>query len=175
MAENKVKYYVRIDDKYVEADMKGAEGKVSSAGGKIAGVAKTAGLAIGGALVAAGGAAIKFGSEFESGMAKASTLIDTTSVDMDGLQKKILDLSNKSGIAAADLSNTMYNALSAGVQLGDDGGDMMAYLESCTKLAKSGFTDVDTAVTSTAKVLNAYKMDVSETDKIHKILMQTQT
>ena len=174
MAENKVKYYVRIDDKYVEADMKGAEGKVSSAGGKIAGVAKTAGLAIGGALVAAGGAAIKFGSEFESGMAKASTLIDTTSVDMDGLQKKILDLSNKSGIAAADLSNTMYNALSAGVQLGDDGGDMMAYLESCTKLAKSGFTDVDTAVTSTAKVLNAYKMDVSETDKIHKILMQTQ-
>lgn len=174
MAENKVKYYVRIDDKYVESDMKGAEGKVSSAGGKIAGVAKTAGLAIGGALVAAGGAAIKFGSEFESGMAKASTLIDTSAVDMDGLEKKILDLSNKSGIAAADLSNTMYNALSAGVQLGDDGGDMMAYLESCTKLAKSGFTDVDTAVTSTAKVLNAYKMDVSETDKIHKILMQTQ-
>ena len=174
MAENKVKYYVRIDDKYVETDMKGAEGKVSSAGSKIAGVAKTAGLAIGGALVAAGGAAIKFGSEFESGMAKASTLIDTTAVDMDGLEKKILDLSNKSGIAAADLSNTMYNALSAGVQLGDDGGDMMAYLESCTKLAKSGFTDVDTAVTSTAKVLNAYKMDVSETDKIHKILMQTQ-
>ena len=93
---------------------------------------------------------------------------------MDGLEKKIIDLSNKSGSAAADLSNTMYNALSAGVQLGDDGGDMMAYLESCTKLAKSGFTDVDTAVTSTAKVLNAYKMDVSETDKIHKILMQTQ-
>lgn len=174
MAENKVKYYVRIDDKYVESDMKGAEGKVSSAGGKIAGVAKTAGLAIGGALVAAGGAAIKFGSEFESGMAKASTLIDTSAIDVDGLEKKIIDLSNKSGIAAADLSNTMYNALSAGVQLGDDGGDMMAYLESCTKLAKSGFTDVDTAVTSTAKVLNAYKMDVSETDKIHKILMQTQ-
>lgn len=174
MAENKVKYYVRIDDKYVESDMKGAEGKVSSAGGKIAGVAKTAGLAIGGALVVAGGAAIKFGSEFESGMAKASTLIDTSAIDVDGLEKKIIDLSNKSGIAAADLSNTMYNALSAGVQLGDDGGDMMAYLESCTKLAKSGFTDVDTAVTSTAKVLNAYKMDVSETDKIHKILMQTQ-
>ena len=174
MAENKVKYYVRIDDKYVESDMKGAEGKVSSSGGKIAGVAKTAGLAIGGALVAAGGAAIKFGSEFESGMAKASTLIDTSAIDVDGLEKKIIDLSNKSGIAAADLSNTMYNALSAGVQLGDDGGDMMAYLESCTKLAKSGFTDVDTAVTSTAKVLNAYKMDVSETDKIHKILMQTQ-
>ena len=30
MAENKVKYYVRIDDKYVESDMKGAEGKVLS-------------------------------------------------------------------------------------------------------------------------------------------------
>ena len=43
-----------------------------------------------------------------------------------------------------------------------------------TRLAKAGFTDVDTAVTTTAKILNAYKMDVSETEKIHKILMQTQ-
>ncbi|MEG2702411.1 MAG: phage tail tape measure protein, partial [Clostridia bacterium] len=41
-------------------------------------------------------------------------------------------------------------------------------------LAVAGFTDVDTAVGATAKVLNAYKMDVSETDRIHKILMATQ-
>lgn len=52
---------------------------------------------------------------------------------------------------------------------------MMMFLEKSAQLAKSGFTDVDTAVSATAKVLNAYKMDVSETDKVHKILMQTQT
>lgn len=51
---------------------------------------------------------------------------------------------------------------------------MMMFLEKSAQLAKSGFTDVDTAVSATAKVLNAYKMDVSETDKVHKILMQTQ-
>ena len=52
--------------------------------------------------------------------------------------------------------------------------EALGFLEKNTKLAKAGFTDVNTATTATAKVLNAYKMDVSETDRIHKVLMQTQ-
>lgn len=175
MAENKVKYYVRIDDKYVETDMQSAGKKVSSAGSKISSAAKNAGVAIGGAFVAAGTAAVKFGSEFESAFAGASTLIDTTQTDMGQLQSQILELSDKTGIAAADLSNSMYNALSAGIDLGENNADMMAMLENSSKLAKAGFTDIDTALTATAKTMNAYGMTGEEAmNKVQKVLIQTQ-
>lgn len=175
MAENKVKYYVRIDDKYVETDMQSAEKKVSSAGSKISSATKTAGVAIGGAFVAAGTAAVKFGSEFESAFAGASTLIDTTQTDMGQLQSQILELSDKTGIAAADLSNSMYNALSAGIDLGENNAEMMAMLENSSRLAKAGFTDIDTALTATAKTMNAYGMTGEEAmNKVQKVLIQTQ-
>lgn len=175
MAENKVKYYVRIDNKYVEADMQDAEKKVSSAGAKLGGAAKAAGVAIGSAFVAAGTAAVKFGSEFESAFAGASTLIDTTQTDMGQLQSQILELSDKTGIAAADLSNSMYNALSAGIDLGENNADMMAMLENSSKLAKAGFTDIDTALIATAKTMNAYGMTGEEAmNKVQKVLIQTQ-
>ncbi len=174
MADGKVIYEVRADDGNLDADLDKANSKVESSGGKFAGAAKTVGLAIGGAFIAAGGAALKFGSEFEQSFANASTLIDTNVTDMDNLQEKILQLSDSSGIAATELNNSLYSALSAGIPATEDMSEAMAFLESATKLAKAGFTDVDTAVATTAKVLNAYGMDVSETDRIHKVLMQTQ-
>lgn len=174
MADNNINYFIRIDNKFVEEDMKSAETKVSSAASKIAGAVKRVGLSVGSALLDVGKSAITFGTQFETSMAKSSGLIDTTSVDMDMLGDKILDLSNKTGIAAADLGTTMYNALSDGVQLGEGGADMMAFLEESAKLAKAGFTDIDTAVAATAKVMNDYKLSVEDTDNIQKILMQTQ-
>lgn len=130
------------------------------------------------ALTAAIGAAsiavINLGSDFEQANAKASTLFGDAKVNMTQYQGKMLDLSNKTGLAATELGNTMYDALSAGIPASDDMSEAMGFLEKNTKLAKAGFTDINTATTATAKVLNAYKMDVSQTDKIHKVLIQTQ-
>lgn len=119
-------------------------------------------------------AVISLGSDFEAANAKASTLFGNAQVDMSAYQGKMLDLSNKTGLAATDLGNTMYDALSAGIPASDDMSASIGFLEKNTKLAKAGFTDVNTATTATAKVLNAYKMDVGETDRVHKILMATQ-
>ncbi len=174
MSDGKVTYEVRVDDSKIDQDMSQADSKVKSSGDKLVNTAKAAGLAIGLALVAAGAASVKFGQEFETAMAKTSTLIDTNTVDMKQLEKATLDLSDKTGIAASQLGETMYNALSAGVKLGEDGADMMAFLEKNAKLAVGGYTDIDTAVTATAKVMNAYKMSIEDTDRVHKILMQTQ-
>lgn len=139
---------------------------------------KTAAVAGVAAITAAIGTAsvavIKLGSEFEQANAKASTLFGDAQVDMTQYQGKMLELSTKTGLAASELGNTMYDALSAGIPASDDMSEALGFLEKNTKLAKAGFTDVNTATTATAKVLNAYKMDVSETDRIHKVLMQTQ-
>lgn len=141
---------------------------------KIAGTAAKGAAAVAAAIAAMSAAVIALGSEFESANAKASTLFGDAQVDMTQYQGKMLELSTKTGLAASELGNTMYDALSAGIPASDDMSEAMGFLEKNTKLAKAGFTDINTATTATAKVLNAYKMDVSETDRVHKILMQTQ-
>ena len=52
--------------------------------------------------------------------------------------------------------------------------EALSFLDSSAKLAKSGFTDINTAVEASAKVLNAYRMGTEETDRVQKVMMQTQ-
>lgn len=141
---------------------------------KMTGIAAKGAAAVAAAIGAMSVAVISLGSEFESANAKASTLFGDAQVNMSDYSSKMLSLSTKTGLAASELGNTMYDALSAGIPATDDMSEAMGFLEKNTKLAKAGFTDINTATTATAKVLNAYKMDVSETDRVHKILMQTQ-
>lgn len=168
-------------DGSVIIDIIGDASKFKAALGKLGSIAsgalKGVGVAVGAATTAIGGLAVgsaKVGAEFEQVMADTSTMFGDVAVDAEGLNDKILTLSSETGMAAADIGKSLYNALSAGIPVTEDMGAAMEYMEANVKLAKAGFTDVDTAVTATAKVLNAYKMDVSETDKVHKVLMQTQ-
>ena len=174
MPDGKVIYEVRADNSKLEGDLNESNSKAQSGASKLGGIAKTAGLAIGGAVIAAGAAAVKFGSEFETAMAGASTLFGDAKVNAEELNQKMLDLSNSSGVAASELGTSLYNALSAGIPATDDMSEALSFLDKNTKLAKAGFTDIDTAASATAKTLNAYKMGVEETDRVHKIMLQTQ-
>lgn len=153
-------------------DLDKAEKGIESRESSFAGKAKKLGAAIGGALATK--QIVEWGSSFESSMAAASTLFGDVQVNAEGLQKDMLALSDSTGIAADQLGGALYNALSAGVPASEDMGEALGFLESSSKLAKAGFTDIDTAMGATVKTLNAYKMDVSEADKIQKILIQTQ-
>lgn len=150
------------------------DSEFSSGISKLGGTATKAMAAVTAAIGAASVAIISLGSEFEAANAKASTLFGDANVNMSQYGTDMLALSTKTGLAASELGNTMYDALSAGIPASDDMSEAMSFLEKNTKLAKAGFTDINTATTATAKVLNSYKMDVSETDRVHKILMQTQ-
>ncbi|EIJ0739846.1 TPA: phage tail tape measure protein [Clostridioides difficile] len=141
--------------------------KVSNAA-KIAGVGIVTGIGAG--LVSAS----KAGAEFETAMTKTSTMFGDTKVDTENLNNKVLELSKNTGIAASSIGESLYNALSSGIPVTEDMGSAMDFMTKNAKLSKAGFTDIDTALTATAKVLNAYKMDVSETDRVHKVMMQTQ-
>ena len=93
---------------------------------------------------------------------------------MDALKGKILDLSDSTGLAADELNNALYSALSAGIPATEDMSEALSFLDSSARLAKSGFTDINTAVEASAKVLNAYRMGTEETDRVQKVMMQTQ-
>lgn len=119
-------------------------------------------------------AAVKFGSEFEQSFAKASTLFGDAKVNTAELKSEMLKLSSATGVAGKELNEALYSALSASIPATDDMSEALGVLEGSTKLAKAGFTDIDTALSATAKTINAYGMSVSEADKIQGILIQTQ-
>lgn len=161
--------------------IKDTEGKASSWGNALAKAGTMAAKAIaaaGAAIAAAMGAAltasIKFGSEFETSMAKASTLFGDVNVNSDELNQKMIALSSSTGVAASELGESLYNALSAGIPATEDMSEAVDFLDSSTKLAKAGFTDVDTAMSATVKTMNAYGLGVEEADRIQKVLIQTQ-
>lgn len=166
-ADGSVIIQIDADDSKFTDKLKGL------AGGAVKGLA-TAVTAATTAMTGLAAAAAKVGSEFESTMAATSTMFGDVEVDTAGLNAKILELSSSTGVAATEIGGSLYNALSAGIPVTEDMGGAMEYMENCAQLAKAGFTDVDTAVTATAKILNAYGMDVSEVGDVHKILMQTQ-
>jgi len=125
-------------------------------------------------LLAVGTAATKVGMDFETSFAKASTLIDGSAVDMKNLRNEILALSDETGIAATELNEGLYQALSAGVPITGDAAETMAFMTQNVKLAKAGFTNTETAIDTTTSVLNAYKMEIEDVGKVSEILMKTQ-
>lgn len=167
MADGSVVLDTKIDES-------GLEKGLSKLGGAVKTGITTAVTAATAAITGATAAVVHYGSAFEQAFANTSTIFGDVNVDMEGLKSKILDLSNSSGIAATDLTNSLYNALSAGVDVTEDMSEAMAFLESSTKLAAAGFTSVDSAVDVTTSVLNAYQMDLSEADKVQKLFLQTQ-
>lgn len=117
------------------------------------------------------------GMDFETSMAKASTLFSGTDAELQQLQNDIVSISSATGVAASELAEAAYSAESASVPMGNLGG----MIESSAKLATAGFTDIDTALSATAKTMNAYGMmseDAAETqanmEKVQRILIQTQ-
>ena len=143
--------------------------------GKLKAVA--VGAAIGGAAVAATKKIIEFSAEcvkaaasYETAFAKASTLMTGTKEDLQGISDDILRVSNETGIAAGEVAESVYSAISAGIAQ----EDAVAFAGKSAKLAAAGFTDVDTALSTVAKTLNAYKLGAEETDRVQKVLIQTQ-
>lgn len=120
---------------------------------------------------------IENGMNFETSIAKVSTLWSGTGEELTAFQGQLMDLSSETGIAAAQLAEAAYSAESASVPMGNLG----SMLEGSAKLATAGFTDIDTALSATAKTMNAYGMvsdDIAATqanmEAVQRVLIQTQ-
>lgn len=164
-----------IKAKLTEAFSGQAEGSGKEFGTKFGSSVKKAVAALG--IGAAISKSISDGMDFEQSMTKASTLFSGTSEELDALQQQIMSISNATGVAASELAEAAYSAESASVPIGNLGG----MIEASAKLATAGFTDIDTALSATAKTMNAYGMmseDTAKTqanlERVQRILIQTQ-
>lgn len=112
----------------------------------------------------------KLSLDFEDSIAKVSTLLDGGTTDINNYKNAIVDLSNRTGKDVNELSEALYQALSAGV----DASESMLFLEESNKLASAGFTSNAQATDLLTTALNAYDLQVSETARVSDILMEVQ-
>lgn len=150
--------------------MQQAGEKISNAGRSISEAGSTMTKSVTAPIVGAGAAAVKTAVDFEDAMAKVSTIADTGAVPLEDLQKQIIDLSNETGIAATDIADNVYNAISAGQQT----GDAVNFVSNAAKLAKAGFTDSSAALDILTTTLNAYGMEAEEVTRVSDVLINTQ-
>lgn len=150
--------------------------QIGSAGEKlqeIGGKATSAGKAlipVTGVLTAAGGASAKMAMDFEDAMAKVNTIADTTQVPLDELEKKIMELSDQTGVSSSEIAQNVYDAISAGQKT----GDAVNFVANSTTLARAGFTSAGSALDILTTIMNAYGLEADEVNRVSDTLITTQ-
>ena len=186
MATELAKAYVQIipSAQGIQGSISDVIGGEATSAGQSGGEKYASGFAskLKGALVGLGIAkilkdSIENASEFETAMAKVNTLFTGSADEFGQLKEDILGLSSAYGLGADTLAEAAYSAESAGVSM----EDLTEMLEGSAKLATAGFTDIDTALSATAKTMNAYGKDAKmlngelmDSEKVQKVLIQTQ-
>ncbi|MDR1251115.1 MAG: phage tail tape measure protein [Treponema sp.] len=116
------------------------------------------------------GKGVRDAVEFQTALAKVKTIADTTKVSMKQFSEGILDLSSKTGVAATDIGESVYAAISAGV----DTAKAVSFTEVATKAAVGGFTDTATAIDGLTSILNAYGLSADKAMGIADQMLLTQ-
>ena len=125
--------------------------------------AKTAGKIAAGAVVAAatavatlGTAAVKSAEEYEAQLANVSTLLTGTEAEVAArtaeIGDQVLEISNRTGVATADLTDGMYQVVSA---FGDS-ADAAAILETAAKSAAAGNATTTDSINLLSAVTKGY-------------------
>lgn len=113
---------------------------------------------------------VDIGASFETALAKVGTIADTSKVSVGDLNKQILDTSGSMGVAAADIAEAAYQAISAG----QDTANAVAFAGQASKLAAAGFTSSSSAVDILTTALNAYGLSADQAIHVSDVLLTTQ-
>ena len=143
-------------------------GKVGKACEKVGGSLQSFGTKLTGLGTAVGGVTVKMAADFETTMAKVSTL--TSDGMYQSLHDGILDMSGRLGVDANEIGEAIYQGLSSGVSE----SNIQDFTEKMIKLSKGGFTSVSTATDLVTTALNAYGLEITETDHLMDVFITTQ-
>ena len=114
--------------------------------------------------------AIRNGSVYETSLAKVGTIADLGKLSIQKLDSQITDMSNTMGIAATDIAEATYQAISAG----QDTANAVEFAGQAAKLATAGFTSTTSAVDILTTALNAYGLSADQATHVSDVLLTTQ-
>lgn len=152
-AEDRVGKTAKKSGGLIERSMRGAGRSIDNTKNKTSGLGK--GLtALKPLLAGVGfGVAARATSQYIGALAEVSTLVDTSTFDMDALSESVLNQSREFGSMPTENTKAFYQAISAGANTVEKATDAMT---AANKLAIGGVTDTLTAVDGLTSAMNAY-------------------
>ena len=107
---------------------------------------------------------------YETALAKISTIADPAQASIAEIKEDISALSRETGQSVGDLSESVYQAISASV----DTANAVDFVQQANMLAVGGFTDTTTAVDVLTTAINAYGLETSRAADVSDMLITTQ-
>lgn len=175
-ADGSVIIYIDADGKLAVKELDKTGEKIESLGNNAQNAEKgmtalaAGSAAVTTALIAVGKAATDAATQFESAFAKTQTIMDETEVSVSSMRESILDLSSSSAMAATDVSDAVYNAISGSVAT----KDAVGFVDQANKLSVAGFTSLANATDIMTTTLNAYGLAADSVGGVSNVLIQTQ-
>ena len=175
MSDGDIRIDTKIDQAQLDRDLRNLNSRISHSLKGIESLTSKFKTGLSLAAIAAGIRQIaQDTAALENSIRAASTLFGDVSVNVSNLRDRILSLSSETGIAADQIGNALYEALSSGVPVTEDMGIAMDFLRSSAAAAKGGFADLSETVTATAAVINAYGLSVEDAERVQGVMIQTQ-
>jgi len=105
----------------------------------------------------AGAVVIKFASDFEKALANVETLLDSSAVSIERYRSQLDALAKASPKEIIDLTQGLYQTISAGIPQVEGAAGAFAVLEQAQRAAVAGLSSTEQAVGAFTTILNAYK------------------
>jgi len=158
-----------LDTKKLDSGLKGVSGRLDQASQKWGRKMKMAGGIMIGAVAAVGGASLKMAADFDSAMREVNTMMLLSEEEFTGFSEEVRGLAKDMGVDAVEAANALYQAISAGIPK----ENAVEFLAIASKAAIGGVTDTMTAVDGLTTVLNAFKIPVSEAERVADLMFTT--
>jgi len=146
-----------------------AMGKMEAVGKKMTGIGKTLSMTVTAPIVGIGIASLKMSADFESAMREVNTMLLLNEDEFQALSDDVQALAKDMGVSATDSAKALYQAISAGVPK----ENAIEFLTVATKAAIGGVTDTATAVDGLSTVLNAFKIPITDAQKVADVMFTT--
>jgi len=156
-----------------------ASATLNNVGTSLEGVGKKAGITTG-QLVKAGVAiaafvsgvavaSLKMAADFDTAMREVYTLTDLSTEEFEAYSDTVREVSKEVGISAKKLATALYPIISASIGVEDS----MYFLKAAARLGIAGVADTAVAALALTNVVNAFKLEASDADRIADILFMT--
>ena len=152
----------------VNSQLKGLQGKVQKLAPSLRKIG--VGMAVaGGAIVGGFAISLKAAADFETSMREVNTMMGLSQQEFTDFSKEVQALASDLGVDAVESAQALYQAISAGVPK----ENVLDFLAIATKAAIGGATDTKTAVDGLTTVMNAFKLPMSDAQKVADIMFTT--
>lgn len=143
---------------------------LQNTGQKVKGVGQTLTASVTAPTIAAGTAAGKMAYDYDQGLSKVGSLVQKSGKEMREYDDTIKQMSRNTGVSLAELTESMYQGISAGGDL----NNIFKLTEVAAKSAIGGFTSTDVAIDGLTSTMNTFGISYEDVDKVANKFLLTQ-